>query len=84
MIFVDDFELYTNMMKTLKEKTHEMKSKLQFLHKEYHKIIFINSKTKKLYNQNLSFMHLLCKTKSLSFFEEIKDNNFSLINELLK
>lgn len=83
MIEIDDFEFYQKFLLILKEKQGNPLEKLSALHASYQKILFKNSQSKKLYNKNLNFLHILCKTRSLSVFHEIQQQNPEIIQELV-
>lgn len=83
MIEVDDFELYLKFLNLLKQNKEDTLQQLSTIHESYHQVLFKNSQSKKLYNKNLNFLHILCKANNISIFQELHEKKPEIIKELL-
>lgn len=81
MIQLDNFELYLAFKTAL--RSNPTIQKLSDLHQDFAKLVFINSSCKKLKNQDLTILHLLCKTHNLSLFEELLSKDPELFEDLI-
>lgn len=81
MIQIDNFELCLAFKATL--RNNPSIQKLSDLHQDFSKLVFTNSTCKKLKNQDLSILHLLCKTHNVSLFEELLSKDPELFQDLI-
>ena len=86
MIQINDPLLYSRFKQNLKDykmSVDELQQTLTALHPEYYKLLFMNEDSKKLYNQKLNFVHILCKSRNIIFFNELCSKDPSFIEENL-
>lgn len=75
---IEDFSLYLKIKQICKKRQYEY---LAQMHPEYLYLVFKNSQAKMLFNKDLTFLHILCKTRGLDHLKTLeKDFIQKLIN----